>query len=116
MKVLRLSDEDYEALLGALESAQGNANAVAYEFGGTDEDEKEAKRLHDLLKPLEYPIEPHTLLDERMMALNEMMALARIAGIPVTLTTNKSFTGETAELNAHYEQPNYFAAAKNFGD
>jgi hypothetical protein len=49
MKVLRLSDEDYQALLNTLDAAADIAHN--YEYSAT---EKEAERLLDLIKPMEY--------------------------------------------------------------
>jgi hypothetical protein len=111
MKTLRLSDEDYQALLQALTDAADNTDILSQDredegsYFSADihrQENKEAKRLHDLIKPMEYPEEPHTLLDEKMRAMNEAMALLRIAGIDVSLTVTKQIGGEEADLMAHH--------------
>jgi hypothetical protein len=91
MKTLRLSDEDYERLLRVLEAAIENAKDVS-ELGDVGwavreqarRDAREAERLHDLLKPIEYD-EPHTLADEKWEALHEGLRLLKLADVPVTL-------------------------------
>jgi hypothetical protein len=94
MKTLRLSDEDYTALLEALDAAESNADYLRW---GTDESSleedrrrtheyEEARRLHDLIKPIEYE---HTLESERFHAVAEALSLLGLAGVPVTLTNGE---------------------------
>ena len=65
MKTLRLSDEDYEALLDALRAGMYNAAIVEGRVSDNDiarevhrRERQEAIRLRELLKPIDYEEAP----------------------------------------------------------
>jgi hypothetical protein len=90
MKILKLSDEDYQALLDALAEAVEDAKGMAYEYGSsdpdTDTDALEAQRVLDLIKPLEYEEIKTEVNRERMSMITEAVWLLNKAGIDVPMS------------------------------
>jgi hypothetical protein len=103
MKTLRMSDEDYDALLYVLSEAVEDAKGMAYEYGSsdpdTDTDALEAQRVLDLLKPIEYE-ETDQIFGEMFPDLCEAMSMLKHANIPTTLQVTRELGKDIAVLEA----------------
>jgi hypothetical protein len=93
MKILKLSDEDYQALLETLKAANENAAALIFNTdydpeleAQVEHEASEARRLLDLIKPMEYEEIKTELNRERMSMITEAVWLLNKAGIDVPMS------------------------------